>query len=92
MGFLLQLEDANDFLAIHNGGSDDSEMVAKLTGSMNDTKVSISGNQMFVVFKTNNDIVAKGFHALIIESKYFDQNKLSEIRNWMFLYHFFSIS
>ena len=44
-------------------------MVAKLTGSMNETKVSISGNQMFVVFKTNNDIVAKGFHALIIESK-----------------------
>ena len=81
MGFLLQLEDANDFLAIYNGGSDDSEMVANLTGSMNDTKVSISGNQMFVVFKTNNDIVAKGFHALIIESKYCDHDKLLEIRN-----------
>ena len=67
-------------------------MVAKLTGSMNDTKVSISGNQMFVVFKTNNDIVAKGFHALIIESKYFDENKLLEITYFLSQYiHFYFI-
>ena len=59
-------------------------MVAKLTGKMNDTKISISGNQMFLVFKTNNETVRKGFHALIMESKYFDQNKLSEIENCMF--------
>ena len=79
MGFLLQLEDTKDFLSLHNGGSDNSEMVAKLTGKINDTKISISGNQMFVVFKTDNEIVRKGFHALIIESKYFDQSKLPEI-------------
>ena len=54
-------------------------MVAKLTGKINDTKISISGNQMFVVFKTNNEIVSKGFHALTMKSKYFDQNKLPEI-------------
>ena len=81
MVFLLQLEDTNDYLSIHNGGSDDSEMVANLTGQMNDTTISISGNQMFVVFKTNHDIVRKGFHALVLESKYFDENELSEIRN-----------
>ena len=69
MAFLLQLEDTNDYLDIYNGGSDDSEMVAKLTGAMNDTTISIPGNQMFVVFKTNNEIVRKGFHALILESK-----------------------
>ena len=69
MGFLLQLEDTNDYLSIHNGGSDDSEIVANLTGQMNDTKISISGNQMFLVFKTNNEIVSKGFHAMILESK-----------------------
>ena len=69
MSFLLQLEDGVDFLSIHNGGSDDSEMVAKLTGQMNDTNISIPGNQMFVVFHTNEEIVMKGFHALIIESK-----------------------
>ena len=75
MSFLLQLEYGVDFLSIHNGGSDDSEMVAKLTGQMNDTTISISGNQMFVVFKTNHEIVHKGFHALILESKYFGENK-----------------
>ena len=70
MSFLLQLEDGVDFLSIHNGGSDDSEMVAKLTGQINDTKIAIPGNQMFVVFHTNDEIVRKGFHALIMESKY----------------------
>ena len=84
MSFLLQLEDGNDFLSIYNGGSDDSEMVAKLTGQMNDIKISIPGNQMFVVFHTNEKIVQKGFQALIMESKYFNYNKLSEIRNCIF--------
>ena len=69
-GFLQQLEDTNDFLAIHNGGSDDARMVANFSGAKNDTTISISGNQMFLVFKTNNEIIAKGFHALILESKY----------------------
>ena len=73
------MEDNNDYLSIHNGGSDDSEMVANLTGKMNDIKISISGNQMFLVFKTNNEIVSKGFHAFIMERKYFDQNKHLEI-------------
>ena len=68
-----ECKDDMDFLSIHNGGSDDSEMVAILTGQMNDTMISISGNQMFLVFKTNHEIVSKGFHALIMESKYFDQ-------------------
>ena len=58
-----------DFVSIHNGGSEDSEIVRRLTGTMNETKISIPGNQMFVVFHTNEDIVRKGFHALIIESK-----------------------
>ena len=70
------INDGNDFLSIHNGGSDDSEMVAKFTGKMNDTDISIQENQMFLVFHTNREIVRKGFHALIMESKC-----LSEIRN-----------
>ena len=82
--FLLQLEDTNDYLSIYNGGSDDSEIVANLTGQMNDTTIAISGNQMFVVFKTNHDIISKGFHALILDSKYFDENKLSDIKNCLF--------
>ena len=54
-------------------------MVAMLTNQMNDTTISISGNQMFVVFKTNHEISARGFHAFIMESKYFDQNRKLEI-------------
>ena len=50
--------------------SDDSEIVAKFTGKMNDTDISIQENQMFLVFHTNTEIVGKGFHALIMESKY----------------------
>ena len=65
------MEDTNDFLTIHNGGSDDLEILAKLTGQMNDTKTSKSGNQMFLVFHTNEEIVRKGFHAFIMESKFF---------------------
>ena len=90
MGFLLQLEDTNDYLSIHNGGSDNSEMLAKLTGHLNDTTISISGNQMLLEFKTNHEIIAKGFHALIIESKYYDQNKLSQIRNCIYSLLFYS--
>ena len=51
---------------------------------MNDATISVSGNQMFVVFKTNKDTVAKGFHAFIIESKYYDKSKSSEKRNYIF--------
>ena len=58
-----------DFLSIHDGGSEDSEWVAKLTGQKDDIKIAIPGNQMFLVFHTNEDIVRKGFHALIMESK-----------------------
>ena len=67
--FLLQLEDDKDFLSIHNGGSNYSEMVARLSGQINDTKIAIPGNQMFMVFNTNEGIVRKGFNALIIERK-----------------------
>ena len=69
LSFLPQLEDGIDFLTIHDGGSEDSEIVTKTTGQMNDTNISIPGNQMFVVFHTNEKTVRKGFHALIRESK-----------------------
>ena len=46
-------------------------MVVKLSGQIYDTEISIPGNQMFVIFQTNDEIVYKGFHALIIESKFF---------------------
>ena len=39
--FTLQLEEVNDFLSLHNGGRDDSEMITNLTGTINDTRISI---------------------------------------------------
>ena len=67
------INDGNDFLSIHNGGSEDSDMVAKFSGEMNNTNISIQGNQMFLVFYTNIEIVRKGFRALIIESKHLSE-------------------
>ena len=88
MVFLLQLEDGNDFLSIYNGGGDDSEVVAKFTGKFDNKNISVQGNQMFLVFYTNNEIVQKGFNASIIESEY-----LSDIRNCIIsLNGFISIS
>ena len=63
------MEDGKDFLSIYNGGSSDSEIVAQLTGTMDDFKMSIPRNQIFVVFHTNEDNVRQGFQALIMESK-----------------------
>ena len=66
-----QLEDSKDFLYIYDGGSDDTEIVANLTGTINETMiVAIPRNQMMMVFTTNEEIGGKGFHALIIESKF----------------------
>ena len=63
--------DDKDFLIIHNGGSNDSDtIVRKLTGIMNQTKISIAGNQMFVNFNTNEAIGKTGFYARIIEGTY----------------------
>ena len=70
------INDGNDFLSIHNGGSDDSEMVAKFTGEIKNANISIQGNQMFLVFHTNKKIIRKGFHAEIIESKFNTNNDI----------------
>ena len=70
-------------------------MVESLTGELESLtvewdygKISVQGNQMFVVFSTNNENVREGFQALIIESEY-----LSDIRNCIIsLNGFISIS
>ena len=45
-----------------------------MTGIMNDARISIPGNQMFVEFYTNEDIVKKGFSASIIQGSQCLQN------------------
>ena len=84
----MQVEDGKDYLNIYDGGSDDSELVESLTGELDNKKISVQGNQMFLVFYTNNENVREGFQALIIESEY-----LSDIRNCIIsLNGFISIS
>ena len=79
---------SKDYLNIYDGGSYDSELVESLTGELDNKKISVQGNQMFLVFYTNNEIVQKGFNASIIESEY-----LSDIRNCIIsLNGFISIS
>ena len=39
-----------------------------MTGKKMNIKISIPGNQMFVVFNTNGNTVKKGFYAKILES------------------------
>ena len=72
---LIQLEDGKDFLSIYNGGSSESEMIAKLTGTLNEFETSTSGNQMFVVFHTDEENIRPGYHALVMESKDFTLQK-----------------
>ena len=67
--YIFQLENDKDYLTIYDGGSDQAELIANLTGKMNETKISIFGNQMFVVFHANEAIGKTGFHAIIFESK-----------------------
>ena len=66
----MQLENNKDFFYIYEGGSKKGKMIANMTGKENNTQISIPGNQMFVVFHTNDDNGGKGFHAKILESKY----------------------
>lgn len=71
LNFLIQLESDKDFLIIYDGGSEQSEMIAKMTGKLNEPNtISIAGNQMFVNFNTNEAIGKTGFYARIIEGTY----------------------
>ena len=71
LNFLIQLESDKDFLIIYDGGSDQSEMITRMTGKINETSsISIAGNQMLVDFNTNEAIAKTGFYARIIEGTY----------------------
>ena len=92
MVFPIQLEDNKDFLTIYNGSNDDTDMIAKMTGKMNESEVSIQGNhnQLLVVFTTNEDIGGNGFYGLIKQGKFFnyltpanDNRKVSKLGSFI---------
>ena len=62
-------------------------MIAKLTGNLNEIKISIPGNQMFLMFNTSSENNKTGFHALIIESKNFNHDKISEFPILLITFH-----
>ena len=87
MFFPIQLEYNKDFLNIYNGSNDDTDMIAKMTGKMNESEVSIQGkhNQLLVVFTTNEDIHGNGFYGLIKQGRFF--NYLTVIGKYVSLVH-----
>ena len=63
-----QLEDGFDSIKIYDGGSKNSDLIESMTGTHRNTKVSIPGNQMLVVFETSSTLAKRGFKASIIEN------------------------
>ena len=79
----IQLEDYKDFLTIYNGSNDDTDMIAKMTGKMNESEVAIQGNhnQMLVVFTTNEDIGGNGFYGLIKQGDFLNLSYNRKVLN-----------
>ena len=68
---LFQLEDGKDFLTLYEGGSNQGQLIESLTGKKNEPYIiSLSRNQMCVVFHADGEITNKGFSARIVESMY----------------------
>ena len=58
------------FLTIHDGGSEQAEMIASLNVAINGTKISTSRNQIFVVLNMNgNNNASIKLNATVLESK-----------------------
>ena len=63
----IQVEGGKGFFTFHEGGSDRGKIFANMTGKKNEEEqISIPGNQMFVVFHTN-EITAKVIYFARIE-------------------------
>ena len=60
-----QLQSGFEYIKIYEGGSEYANLVENITGSHTQTNISISGNQMFVKFKSTSTVTSKGFKAFI---------------------------
>ena len=71
LDFQIQIEGDTNFLTIYDGGSDQAVILSKLNGTMNDSKISTSRNQVFAVLNINGISPASlRLYAVIIKSKY----------------------
>ena len=48
-------------------------MIVKMTGKKNGTKISIPGNQLFIVFHTNGQFAKTRLFTMIVEGNYVDR-------------------
>ena len=71
LDFQIQIEGDKNFLTLYDGGSDQAVILSKLNGTMNDSKISTSRNQVFAVLNINGISTASlRLYAVIIKSKY----------------------
>ena len=64
------MEADTSFLTIYDGGSEQAEMIANLSTTINDTKISTPRNQIFVVLHANgNNNASIRLNATVIQSK-----------------------
>ena len=54
---------------IYDGGSEQAEMIANLSGEMTGAKISTPRNQVFVVLNTNGRNASIRLNATVIKSK-----------------------
>ena len=52
-------------MKIYDGGSEYSDLISILTGMHDQTKISVPGNQMFIIFESSSTNAKKGFKAQI---------------------------
>ena len=66
------MEAYTGFLAIHDGGSEQADVIETLNGTMNERKISTPRNQIFVLLHMNGNKASMRLNATVIQSKQFD--------------------
>ena len=63
------MEADTSFLTIYDGGSEQAEMIANLSTTINGTKISTPRNQMFAILYTNGQNATIKLNAAVIKCK-----------------------
>ena len=63
------MEADTSFLTIYDGGSEQAEMIANLSKTMNGTKIPIPRNQMFAMLYTNGQNATIKLNAAVNKCK-----------------------
>ena len=66
------MEAYTGFLTIHDGGSEQADVLDTLNGTMNDIKMSTPRNQLFLLLQLNGNKASMRLNATVSKSKQFD--------------------